>query len=143
MWTTLSEITSIIGDGLHGTPQYDIFGNYFFINGNNLINRTIVIKEETKKLFGITEEDMKNRNMYVVCEPYTNVRFPNREKQVLSDILRTTKDKNFKFVGKKIVDKKFNPVNFNSVNEENESSETLILVVYKNDFGDYIIRVFV
>ena len=30
VWTTLSEITSIIGDGLHGTPQYDIFGNYFF-----------------------------------------------------------------------------------------------------------------
>ena len=50
VWTTLSEITSIIGDGLHGTPQYDIFGNYFFINGNNLINRTIVIKEETKKV---------------------------------------------------------------------------------------------
>ena len=49
-WTTLSEITSIIGDGLHGTPQYDIFGNYFFINGNNLVNRTIVIKEGTKKV---------------------------------------------------------------------------------------------
>lgn len=102
-----------------------------------------IIKEETKKLFGITEEDMKNRNMYVVCDPYNNVRFPNREKQVLSDILRNTKDKNFKFIGKKIVDKKFNPVNFNSVNEEDESSETLILVVYKNNFGDYIIRVFV
>ena len=50
VWTTLSEITSIIGDGLHGTPQYDIFGNYFFINGNNLVNRTIVIKEGTKKI---------------------------------------------------------------------------------------------
>ena len=50
VWTTLSEITSIIGDGLHGTPQYDIFGNYFFINGNNLVNRTIVIKEGTKKV---------------------------------------------------------------------------------------------
>ena len=49
-WTTLGEITSIIGDGLHGTPQYDIFGNYFFINGNNLVNRTIVIKEGTKKV---------------------------------------------------------------------------------------------
>ena len=46
----MSEITSIIGDGLHGTPQYDIFGNYFFINGNNLVNRTIVIKEGTKKV---------------------------------------------------------------------------------------------
>ena len=50
VWTTLSEITSIIGDGLHGTPQYDIFGNYFFINGNNLVNRTIVIKEGTKRV---------------------------------------------------------------------------------------------
>ena len=50
VWTTLSEITTIIGDGLHGTPQYDIFGNYFFINGNNLVNRTIVIKEGTKKV---------------------------------------------------------------------------------------------
>lgn len=100
-----------------------------------------IIKEETKKLFGITEEDMKNRNMYVVCVPYNNVRFPNREKQVLSDILRNTKDKNFKFIGKKIVDKKFIP------NEEDESSETLILVVYKsyfaNNFGDYIIKVYV
>ena len=59
VWTTLSEITSIIGDGLHGTPQYDIFGNYFFINGNNLINRTIVIKEETKKVSDV--EDVKYR----------------------------------------------------------------------------------
>ena len=49
-WTKLSEITSIIGDGLHGTPQYDSSGNYYFINGNNLANRKIVIKEETKKI---------------------------------------------------------------------------------------------
>ena len=49
-WTTLSEITSIIGDGLHGTPQYDSSGNYYFINGNNLANRKIVIKEETKRI---------------------------------------------------------------------------------------------
>lgn len=49
-WTTLSEITSIIGDGLHGTPQYDLSGSYYFINGNNLANRKIVIKEETKRI---------------------------------------------------------------------------------------------
>ena len=49
-WTTLSEITSIIGDGLHGTPQYNSSGNYYFINGNNLANRKIVIKEETKRI---------------------------------------------------------------------------------------------
>ncbi len=32
----LTEITTRIGDGLHGTPKYDESGNYYFINGNNL-----------------------------------------------------------------------------------------------------------
>ena len=50
VWTTLEEITSTIGDGLHGTPQYNSEGEYFFINGNNLSNRKIVIKNETKRV---------------------------------------------------------------------------------------------
>ena len=50
VWTTLGEITSIIGDGLHGTPNYDLSGRYFFINGNNLTNRRIIIKEDTKRV---------------------------------------------------------------------------------------------
>ena len=33
-WTKLCDVTSIIGDGLHGTPQYDDKGSYYFINGN-------------------------------------------------------------------------------------------------------------
>lgn len=32
----LGEISSKIGDGLHGTPKYDDEGSYYFINGNNL-----------------------------------------------------------------------------------------------------------
>jgi len=32
----LQEVTSKIGDGLHGTPKYDKNGEYYFINGNNL-----------------------------------------------------------------------------------------------------------
>jgi type I restriction enzyme S subunit len=34
----LDNVTSRIGDGLHGTPQYDVNGKYHFINGNNLNN---------------------------------------------------------------------------------------------------------
>ncbi|WP_223599408.1 restriction endonuclease subunit S [Chryseobacterium sp. GVT01B] len=45
-----SEISSTIGDGLHGTPKYDIDGKYYFINGNNLNDGVIIIKPETKKV---------------------------------------------------------------------------------------------
>ena len=31
----LEEVTSKIGDGLHGTPKYNEDGEYYFINGNN------------------------------------------------------------------------------------------------------------
>ena len=37
-WCRLGEIVSILGDGIHGTPNYDISGNYYFVNGNNLNN---------------------------------------------------------------------------------------------------------
>lgn len=38
-WNTyaLAEMCDGIGDGLHGTPEYDENGEYPFINGNNLI----------------------------------------------------------------------------------------------------------
>ena len=44
----LEDITSILGDGLHGTPKYERDGEYFFINGNNLSNGKIVFNENTK-----------------------------------------------------------------------------------------------
>ena len=47
---TLGEISSKIGDGLHGTPKYDDEGSYYFINGNNLICGKIVIKDDTKRV---------------------------------------------------------------------------------------------
>ena len=49
-WTTLQNISTIIGDGLHGTPQYDSSGDYYFINGNNLSEHKIKIKEDTKRV---------------------------------------------------------------------------------------------
>jgi type I restriction enzyme S subunit len=45
---SLEEACDGIGDGLHGTPEYDDTGEYPFINGNNLIDGTIVITPGTK-----------------------------------------------------------------------------------------------
>ena len=32
----LSDVVSVLGDGIHGTPKYTENGEYYFINGNNL-----------------------------------------------------------------------------------------------------------
>ncbi len=47
---TLADIAIRIGDGLHGTPQYEDNGEFYFINGNNLDNGHISIKKETKRI---------------------------------------------------------------------------------------------
>ncbi len=47
---TLGEVTSKIGDGLHGTPIYSSNTGFYFINGNNLINGVICINENTKEV---------------------------------------------------------------------------------------------
>ncbi len=49
-WVRLKSLVSILGDGIHGTPEYDITGGYYFINGNNLSKNKIVIKADTKKV---------------------------------------------------------------------------------------------
>ena len=49
-WCRLGEIVSILGDGIHGTPEYDYNGSYYFVNGNNLVNGKIEIKPDTKKV---------------------------------------------------------------------------------------------
>tara|TARA_X000000950_G_scaffold266626_1_gene342325 strand:- start:410 stop:1645 length:1236 start_codon:yes stop_codon:yes gene_type:complete len=52
----LRDITTKIGDGLHGTPSYDELGKYYFINGNNFSNGKIVIKKDTDK---VSEDEFK------------------------------------------------------------------------------------
>ena len=49
-WPTISldDACDGIGDGLHGTPEYDDNGAYPFINGNNLTDGVIVITPATK-----------------------------------------------------------------------------------------------
>ena len=55
-WERLMNITSILGDGIHGTPEYDATGTVYFINGNNLNNGSIEIKDDTKK---VSEQEAK------------------------------------------------------------------------------------
>ena len=45
---TMKEACNEIGDGLHGTPQYDPNGSIAFINGNNLIDGKITITDRTQ-----------------------------------------------------------------------------------------------
>jgi len=47
---TLQDLTTKLGDGLHGTPIYTEEGDYCFINGNNLENGEIIIKDSTKRV---------------------------------------------------------------------------------------------
>lgn len=49
-WVRLKNLVSVLGDGIHGTPDYDVTGRYFFINGNNLSNNKIIIKDNTGKV---------------------------------------------------------------------------------------------
>lgn len=47
-----------IGDGLHGTPKYDDTGEYYFINGNNIKDGIINIKNDTEKV----DEEVYNKH---------------------------------------------------------------------------------
>ena len=49
-WCRLNSLCSILGDGLHGTPNYAENGEYYFINGNNLKEGKIILKVDTRKV---------------------------------------------------------------------------------------------
>lgn len=55
----LNEIVDNIGDGLHGTPNYVTSSVYYFINGNNIKDGSLVITEKTKHVS--QEEYFKHR----------------------------------------------------------------------------------
>jgi type I restriction enzyme S subunit len=84
----LGEITMRIGDGLHGTPKYSSSGDYYFINGNNLINGKIQIKEDTKR---VSEEEFlkyrkelsSNSVLLSINGTIGNLAFYNNEKCIL------------------------------------------------------------
>ncbi len=84
----LQSISTKIGDGLHGTPEYSNEGDYLFVNGNNLLDNKIAIKSETKK---VTQEeylkykkDLTDRTIFVsINGTLGNVALYNGEKIVL------------------------------------------------------------
>lgn len=84
----LSDITSKLGDGLHGTPKYDNDGEYYFINGNNLENGKIVIKPDTKRVSFTEYQKYKkelNNNTILLSINGTlgNIGYYNNEKVIL------------------------------------------------------------
>ena len=85
---TLKEITTLLGDGLHGTPKYTEDGDYHFINGNNLKDGVIEFKTSTKRV-SIEEYDKYKKNltnrtvMVSINGTLGNVAFYNNEKIIL------------------------------------------------------------
>lgn len=84
----LRDVVSILGDGLHGTPQYDDNGEYYFINGNNLSDGKIVIKEGTKKAnkeeYEKYKKDLNDQTIFVsINGTLGNVALYNNEKCIL------------------------------------------------------------
>ncbi len=84
----LEEITSKLGDGLHGTPKYTPDGEYHFINGNNLNDGVIEFKERTKKVsfeeFEKYKKELNERTVLVsINGTLGNVAFYNNEKVIL------------------------------------------------------------
>ncbi len=84
----LKDIVTKLGDGLHGTPKYDETGDYHFINGANLLNNKIFIKDNTKKInkseYEKYKKDLTNKTILVsINGTIGNVALYNNEKCVL------------------------------------------------------------
>ena len=85
---TLEQISTILGDGLHGTPKYSTNGEYAFINGNNLSNGKIIIKSDTKRVdrseYEKYKKDLNDRTLLVsINGTLGNVAEYNWEKIIL------------------------------------------------------------
>ena len=101
----LGDITTEIGDGIHGTPNYSEDGEFYFINGNNISNGKVIIKGDTKRVNRIEFEKYKkllsNRTILLsINGTIGNVGFYNNEKCILGKSacyfnIKDNVDKNF------------------------------------------------
>ena len=87
-WCRLKNLVSILGDGIHGTPEYSEFGEYYFINGNNLSEGSIIIKDDTKKVdesqFIKYKKELNENTMFVsINGTIGNIAFYSNEKVIL------------------------------------------------------------
>ena len=84
----LKYVTTKIGDGLHGTPEYVVNSDYYFINGNNLISGMIELGRSAKE---ISENEFKkhqkelgeNTILYSINGTIGNIAFYRGEKVAL------------------------------------------------------------
>ena len=62
--TKIKYISSGVGDGLHAAPEFENNGLYYFINGNNLGDKQIRIKDNTNS---VSEEEYSKYNQPALC----------------------------------------------------------------------------
>jgi type I restriction enzyme S subunit len=84
----IQDLAYKIGDGLHGTPNYIDSSEFYFINGNNLIDGKIFIFETTKcitedEFLKYTKKIGKNSILLSVNGTIGNLAFYNNESVVL------------------------------------------------------------
>ena len=87
-WCRLGEISSELGDGIHGTPEYTQNGSCYFINGTNLLNGKIIIKQETKTVdeeqYEKYKKDLSSNTMFIsINGTLGNIAFYNNEHIIL------------------------------------------------------------
>jgi len=65
----LNDLITKLGDGLHGTPNYDPNGAFYFINGSNLKDGKITVNENTKKVgkeeYNKYKKELTDRTIFV------------------------------------------------------------------------------
>lgn len=88
IWIKLDNIITILGDGLHGTPEYDESGEYFFVNGNNLKDGQIILKQDTKRVskneYNKYKKNLNCNTMFIsINGTIGNIGFYNNEKIIL------------------------------------------------------------
>ena len=113
--TTLGEVSTRIGDGLHGTPKYSTDGDYFFVNGNNLLDGKIILKSDTKKVdktqFDKYKKELGKSTILVsINGTIGNLAKYNNEKCILgksAGYLNIKDDTNMEFIYYLMMDKRF------------------------------------
>jgi len=88
VWCQLQDLEYLLGDGIHGTPEYTQNGDYHFINGNNLTDGAIEIKSSTKTVskdeFLKHKRNLNDRTILVsINGTIGNTAFYNNEKVML------------------------------------------------------------
>ena len=86
--SSLNQLSTKIGDGIHATPKYDEAGEIPFINGNNLIDGSVVINENTKCIsaeeFQKYNQILSDRTLFLsINGTIGNLAFYNNEKVLL------------------------------------------------------------